>query len=69
MVEHVKSHSGSIYPPATANKISQVCVAVHTEREYGRKVLGGYKAVIRFLENNIEFFLKICTIPHLTNVH
>lgn len=31
MLEHVKSHPGSIYPIATANKISQVFVAVHME--------------------------------------
>lgn len=41
MLEQVKSHPGSIYPTVTANKISQVFVALHTEGEYGREVLGG----------------------------
>lgn len=40
MLERVKSHPGSIYPIATANKISQVFVAVHAEGEDGGEVLG-----------------------------
>lgn len=40
MLERVKSHPGSIYPIATANKISQVFVAVHAEGGDGGEVLG-----------------------------
>lgn len=71
MLEHIKSHPGSIYPIATANKISQALVAVHTEGEQGREVLGwrgGQKAFIRFLEENTERFLKICSGANLTKV-
>lgn len=40
MLEHVKSHPGSIYPIATANKISQVFVAYTRKGEDGGEVLG-----------------------------